>query len=1184
VQDGDSFGQDAAGRKQRSRAALQVVEVILSHSLGEGVKAEEIVESVLRHPRLQKVLSDDAEDELEKEVKGDILHELIQSLATLSRSGNGSVKWHAYHTVLNAIVPPNCAHPAIIARVLEGSAGYRTVVKVSNRKQGIVDEDNWEIGHDRKTRSDAWSEMHEPTHGAAVRDWWENSDCVQCAPDVRYKSHRNCTRKLNQLTRRLECVDADPKCIEDKIIYQLFDDGSCWQNFKKDRPDIALTMCQTIFIGLRMENVKAMTSRSCDCTYHRNFAFAMEAYRKVAKALHPAGCSCDCEFCKSGRCQDHPSASTDKLMEYLLCSAKHGYLDKCVSASCNKCGWNHSDLDRCLGNVRAGDVGLLAAVGFKGGVVEWMVVETVKTSEGVAPARAGGDEDGDYGHPQAPTEKKEIRKVRHTGTVVQFMQYLQKLTREVFFHHRTKGKWQSGERGFDGCTTNLPFGHLAILLDYNMNYSHEHRLRAQGEHWCAHQTTLIPVVVYQRQRSPDGSEYVAAHSETFLSDDLNHSNQMVKHVAEVCIRKYTDGFGKVAETAPHFQYTGAGEKEAEHEEQEEHGQALCRPANKHAAAGSAGSPNRRKHARVSLQAPALPPPPMCLPCEQQGGCGEEAERPVTPVAAHAEVGVGAATPAATQSGARAEEEEGPVGRALDSQFAEQAEHGPPLKKKTVQEQREAQTARRAQKQQQKQERQQGGGEVRSQTGAEVASFLLHQKQRHTIMTRSIHNVSCGQVDHIKRPNVSEVKGLMSRFAYYPFTSEQEMQMVKGSCYSRECLDANTGCWEGNRSKCMFLEYTGPEVTKPVTATSGAAMRTREQYERDVLFPELKQKIKPGSNVLVAQTGGGWVIAKAVSGVGLMKDVGEGWGSVDHDGSKINWNETVVVVNQYEVKEKDIGGDPYKATFCLRTPSGECPNRWCDCGVGASPPCAKQHRQIYRLKQLRKPVNFKMVQTGTLERGGFKPSSADRGIIEYKLHSHAMQQVKQSLGALPWEGVAEGSGDGGCDCDAEPAADGKEGEYDAEYEAEQEYGGGADSAEPRGGADSGGCCDGRNGGSSGEGDGGGGSSGGGSSGGGDSGSGRKPTYVHMWSDGCAAQLKCRWQVEWLLNHGIEGVCIIHNYFQSCHGKGPSDSEGAVIKNHARHQEMVNQKEMNTTEELVADCKEHLQIDRLGPKQV
>jgi hypothetical protein len=484
------------------------------------------------------------------------------------------------------------------------------------------------------------------------------------------------------------------------------------------------------------------------------------------------------------------------------------------------------------------------------------------------------------------------------------------------------------------------------------------------------------------------------------------------------------------------------------------------------------------------------------------------------------------------------------------------------------------------------------------TADEISEYVGYVKKQHTIMTRSISGVKCGQVDHIKRPNAAEVKGVMSRFAFYPLTDSDEIQMVKGSCYQEECLQ--TGCWEGDRRNCKFLKYTGNPVTKTITVRGGSAgHRTRADYEKLVLFPELKKKIKAGSNVLIAQTGGGWAIAKAAGPPGLMRDVD---GSLkDHDGAAVNWNEVVVKVHQYEVKEEHA--DPYLRKFCLRAPSGDCEQPWCKCGVAVG--CMKQHTQIYRLKQIRKPVNFKMVACGTMTRGGFQPSGGGQADLEYKLHPLASQQIQQALRELPWEA-------GGDDVeppgeDAEPAPDEQEG---GEYETEQQYesedegngegGGGGGFGGESGGSSSGGGGGARVGGSGarglgseGEGEGfgvggGGGGSGGGrggsSSGGGGGarvgGSGeRRLSYVHLWSDGCGAQLKCRWQLEWLNNHGIPGVRIMHNFFQSCHGKGPSDSEGAAVKNHQRHQELRNGIELNTTEDLIADCEKHLQLDRL-----
>ena len=61
-------------------------------------------------------------------------------------------------------------------------------------------------------------------------------------------------------------------------------------------------------------------------------------------------------------------------------------------------------------------------------------------------------------------------------------------------------------------------------------------------------------------------------------------------------------------------------------------------------------------------------------------------------------------------------------------------------------------------------------------------------------------------------------------------------------------------------------------------------------------------------------------------------------------------------------------------------------------------------------------------------------------------------------------------------------------------------------------------------------------------------------AHLWSDGCAGQFKNKDQFYWLTT-GFQayGIRLVHNFFQSCHGKGPSDSEGAVVKTGVRKHE-------------------------------
>lgn len=67
-----------------------------------------------------------------------------------------------------------------------------------------------------------------------------------------------------------------------------------------------------------------------------------------------------------------------------------------------------------------------------------------------------------------------------------------------------------------------------------------------------------------------------------------------------------------------------------------------------------------------------------------------------------------------------------------------------------------------------------------------------------------------------------------------------------------------------------------------------------------------------------------------------------------------------------------------------------------------------------------------------------------------------------------------------------------------------------------------------------------------------GRGRELKNVHVWSDGCAGQFKNRNQMHFVVSKMIR---VVHHFFASCHGKGPSDSEGAVVKSMLRMAELI-----------------------------
>ena len=89
------------------------------------------------------------------------------------------------------------------------------------------------------------------------------------------------------------------------------------------------------------------------------------------------------------------------------------------------------------------------------------------------------------------------------------------------------------------CIDNLPLNAIAVLLDFAMNYGHEHQDSTQQEWWSAHQTTLLPVVVYYR--TADGT-LVCARSHVYMSADLSHSHAFVQHVMDGLISDYAKEF------------------------------------------------------------------------------------------------------------------------------------------------------------------------------------------------------------------------------------------------------------------------------------------------------------------------------------------------------------------------------------------------------------------------------------------------------------------------------------------------------------------------------------------------------------------------------------------------------------------------------------------------------------------
>ena len=53
---------------------------------------------------------------------------------------------------------------------------------------------------------------------------------------------------------------------------------------------------------------------------------------------------------------------------------------------------------------------------------------------------------------------------------------------------------------FDKCVDELKPNSIAVLIDFSMNYSHNHPDAEQSEWWSSHQSTFLPVIVYSRSK------------------------------------------------------------------------------------------------------------------------------------------------------------------------------------------------------------------------------------------------------------------------------------------------------------------------------------------------------------------------------------------------------------------------------------------------------------------------------------------------------------------------------------------------------------------------------------------------------------------------------------------------------------------------------------------------------------
>ena len=323
--------------------------------------------------------------------------ELVKSIESLRKGRKNSVKWHAYQSVLNAIIPADCKHPKLLSERLVVS--YDKVKLVSKKKSLIDEADDWSIGHDVKQRSDAFAVQY-AAYLPVIGEWWESN--TQQSPEQMKSLHKKGNHRIDKKNHVRVCIEHEDNeslnCEEHALHFQVYGDDESYRLFAQHHPGIASVCKQQMFVSRRPWWVCFPTPRTCECTYHTNFYLMHDAYKKLAREAHE-DCTCDCDFCENGDgCKDHPCESTDAMMDYLFCKpGAHGYKLKCVKHDCTRCGWRHSNLDSCL-----------ASKFDKQKEVEWYEMKSVT----VDTASATADDADAYGEKQKV--KKETKELRCT--------------------------------------------------------------------------------------------------------------------------------------------------------------------------------------------------------------------------------------------------------------------------------------------------------------------------------------------------------------------------------------------------------------------------------------------------------------------------------------------------------------------------------------------------------------------------------------------------------------------------------------------------------------------------------------------------------------------------------------------------------------------------------------------------
>lgn len=529
-----SSSASALSGRNLTRAVKAVEDQILLSSNGLELNFNLVLKSLLQRPIVRK-LFDPAAKASAAAVDTAIVDRLVSAIEILKDKCNNDSERVAYEAVLIAVAPSGDDKFADFVKrlgvrhhTLKARAGQRTLLDEGEATA---------VWFHKEVAPSAKAFVNKPGCKDDYDAFWENETSVtnvdpSTSSKVTKHSGGRCWHK----------GDCDDNCIQHVRHYLQVTLQEAWEIFEEKCPGLVEKGCsRTVFFSLVPFWVKKPKDSTCNCIYHTQAQLLIRCYRHVMLEAHK-NCTCTCEFCGENGSECGPkleALNSQAIFEDALCATEESEFGgrhhkfACVDRSCRECGASEgkkfplSALFACP----------LASTN---DTANFKMIETDEKTSTTTHAD---------GFVEEKTVKFTVKKDKES-TRAEFTELLQNHLIEYLPHrHDAHFNAEQFDQMIDGLKDKP--NEVIMLMDFGMNYSHVHPDETQGEFWTHVQTTVLPIICY---RLIDGEVWAESH--VFLSDDLKHDNDFVRHCVGVLV-EHLKGDGVTIE-AIHFWSDGCG--------------------------------------------------------------------------------------------------------------------------------------------------------------------------------------------------------------------------------------------------------------------------------------------------------------------------------------------------------------------------------------------------------------------------------------------------------------------------------------------------------------------------------------------------------------------------------------------------------------------------------------------------